>query len=142
MTQPRRSAGIVIVRRENDEWRFLLLRAYRNWDFPKGLIDPGEGPLEAAIREAKEEADIDRDDLSFKWGGVHTETPPYGNRKIARYYLAETRRSEITLPVSPELGKPEHDEWRWVTYKKGLNLCAPRLKSVLEWAHVLIERKS
>jgi hypothetical protein len=21
--------------------RFLLLRAYRNWDFPKGLVEPG-----------------------------------------------------------------------------------------------------
>ena len=33
------SAGVVIVSLINRKLSFLLLRAYRNWDFPKGLVE-------------------------------------------------------------------------------------------------------
>ena len=45
------SAGITVMRRENDAWQYLLLRAYRYWDFPKGKCEKGEQPLAAALRE-------------------------------------------------------------------------------------------
>src|ERR1700761_5456562 len=105
---PRLSAGVVVVRSGRTGWLFLMLRAYRNWDFPKGVVDPGERPLDAARREVKEETVID--DLQFNWGEEHYETAPYSNNKIARYYLGETRIERVTLPVSPELGRPEHNE--------------------------------
>ncbi len=52
---PALSAGVVVVRRENGRWRLLVLRAYRNWDFPKGTVEPDEAPLDAAVRETAEE---------------------------------------------------------------------------------------
>ena len=52
----RLSAGVIVVRRAPQGWLFLLLRAYRNWDFPKGLVEPGESPLATARRELGEEA--------------------------------------------------------------------------------------
>ena len=54
----RLSSGVVIVSLLNRKLRFLLLRAYRNWDFPKGLVEPGEEPIEAAIREVREETGL------------------------------------------------------------------------------------
>lgn len=45
------SAGIVIVRREQHQWLYLVLRAYRYWDFPKGEMEEGEDPLQTAMRE-------------------------------------------------------------------------------------------
>jgi 8-oxo-dGTP pyrophosphatase MutT (NUDIX family) len=68
----RLSAGVVVVRNVNGSWLFLMLRAYRNWDFPKGLVEAGEKPLEAAIREVREETLID--ELQFTWGEVYRET--------------------------------------------------------------------
>src|SRR5207302_6652648 len=65
---PRLSAGVVVVRRAAAECLFLLLRAYRNWDFPKGVVEPGEDPLAAARREVREETLIE--DLQFNWGEV------------------------------------------------------------------------
>ena len=50
------SAGIVVVRKEKQEWKYLFLRAYRNWDFPKGLVEPSEDPIDTAKREVQEEA--------------------------------------------------------------------------------------
>jgi 8-oxo-dGTP pyrophosphatase MutT (NUDIX family) len=114
-----------------------MLRAYRNWDFPKGLVEPGEEPLAAARREVQEETLIEQ--LDFAWGGVYRETPRYGHNKIARYYLARTTTEAVTLPVRPELGRPEHNEWRWVTFEQGLSLCSARLDPILRWAHEVID---
>jgi 8-oxo-dGTP pyrophosphatase MutT (NUDIX family) len=129
------SAGVVVVRKDVDGLKYLFLRAYRNWDFPKGLVEPGEDPLETAKREAAEEAGIT--DLHFRWGHVFKETLPYrsGGEKIARYYIAETSQSDVSFSVNPELGRPEHHEYRWVTYDELKCLAPKRLHSVVEWAH-------
>jgi len=134
---PAFSAGVVVARRDAGGWRLLLLRAYRNWDFPKGLVEPGEAPLDAAIRETAEEASIS--DLAFHWGEAYCETAPYRRGKVARYYLAETAQAAVTLPVSPELGRPEHDEWRWVSCDEAAGLLPPRLQPVLAWARTQLE---
>jgi len=123
---------VVVVRRASAGWLFLLLRAYRNWDFPKGLVEPGEQPLEAARREVKEETLIET--LRFTWGEDYRETAPYSNKKIARYYIAETDAESVTLPVRPELGRPEHNEWRWVSFEQALAITSPRLDPILRWA--------
>ncbi len=128
----RLSAGVVVVRQAREAWSFLMLRAYRNWDFPKGLVEPGETPLDAARREVREETLIE--ELEFSWGEVYRETAPYSHKKVARYYLAQTRTEQVSLPVQPDLGRPEHNEWRWVGFDEGLALCSPRLEPIMRWA--------
>ncbi len=137
--KPILSSGVIVVRKDDDgQWKFLLLRAYGYWDFPKGIVEPGEDPVEAAKRETREETTIT--DLDFKWGYDYRETGPYNRgRKIARYYLAETKTKDISLPVNPEIGKPEHDAYRWVTYEEAKKLVAPRVLEALEWAKKQIE---
>lgn len=129
---PRLSAGVVVVRRAPAGWLFLMLRAYRNWDFPKGVVDPGETPLAAARREVKEETLID--DLQFSWGEEHYETAPYSNNKVARYYVGETRTEQVSLPINPELGRPEHNEARWLDLAGALSVSSPRVVPVVNWA--------
>lgn len=134
----RQSAGVAVVRRDGEAWRLLVLRCYQNWDFPKGGVESGETPLQAAIRETEEEAGIT--DLEFHWGEAHCETGPYGRQnKVARYYVAETRRKDITLPISPSLGRPEHHEGRWVDFRQAERLLPPRLQGVLTWVKGQLE---
>ncbi len=128
----RRSCGAVVVQQTPEGVQFLLLRAFRHWDFPKGMVEEGESPLDAALREVEEETTLA--DLEFAWGTDYVETGPYSRGKIARYYLARTTTAEIELPVSPELGRPEHNEYRWVDYREALRLTTPRVRSVVEWA--------
>lgn len=128
----RRAAGIVVLRRWPEGWRVLILRAYRNWDFPKGLLDPGESPLAAALRETREEAGLSH--LVFRWGETFIDTEPYSGGKIARYFLAESPDGEVVLEVSAELGRPEHDEFRWATPDAAAALLPARLVRVLRWA--------
>lgn len=111
---------------------FLMLRAYRNWDFPKGMVEANEEALSAARREVREETLIE--DLEFRWGEVYKETARYGKGKVARYYLAATRTEKVSLPVSAELGRPEHDEWRWVDRDTAFALASARLRPIVQWA--------
>lgn len=132
----RLSAGVAIVSVVNRKLRFLLLRAYRNWDFPKGLVEPGESPIDAAVREVREETTLD--DISFDWGLDFIDTGPYNKGKISRYYIARSKETHIVLPVSPELGVPEHHEARWVDYAQALRMVAPRLLPVVRWAYRVV----
>jgi 8-oxo-dGTP pyrophosphatase MutT (NUDIX family) len=131
-SEQRLSAGVVVVRDTPQGMRLLLLRAYKNWDFPKGLVERGEDPLAAAVRETKEETGIA--DLSFDWGAEYAETGPYSGRKVARYYLARTRTEAVTLGVDPALGRPEHHEYRWMDVADALQLTPPRVRPVVAWA--------
>ena len=128
----RLSAGVVVLRETEQGWRFLLLRAFSHWDFPKGMLEQGEEPLAAAVREVHEETLID--DLDFAWGEGYVETGPYSRGKLARYFIARTAIGEISLPVNPDLGRAEHSEYRWVDYDEALRLVSPRVRPVLRWA--------
>jgi bis(5'-nucleosidyl)-tetraphosphatase len=128
----RLSAGVVIVRVDDRKLKFLLLRAYRNWDFPKGMVEQGEDPLAAATREVCEETTLA--DISFDWGQVFMETGPYSKGKVARYYIARSRAEHVELPINPELGFPEHHEARWVDASTALALVSPRVQPVVRWA--------
>ena len=136
------TCGIVPVRYTPEGWKLLVLRAYQHWDFPKGMMEAGEQPLDTAKRETEEETGLNESELDFVWGEDFKETAPYSGNKVARYYIAETREEEITLPVSEELGRPEHDEWRWVTCEEAEDLLRPRLAIVLEWVRTTIDEDS
>ncbi len=129
---PPRAAGVVVFRRTGRGIYYLVLRAYNNWDFPKGLVEAGEDQLTCAKRELKEETGLSS--VDFPFGEEYRETVPYSGNKVARYYLGETEEVEIELPVSKELGRPEHHEYRWVTQDEAEDLLPPRLALVLDWA--------
>ena len=131
------SAGIVPVRRDRTGWRVLVVHARGQWDFPKGDIETGETPLETALREAEEETGITDFDLEF--GDTWCDTSPAAGGKLARYYLAVTRTEELVLPVSVELGRPEHDDWRWVDFDMATALLRPKLQPVLAWTRKRLE---
>ena len=132
VTPARRSAGIVVVRNIGGARHCLLLRAFRNWDFPKGLVDQDETPLSAARRETAEETSLTT--LAFDWGEAFCETAPYARGKVARYYLARSDDDPVSLPISAELGRPEHHEFRWVPFTDARAMLPPRLLPVIEWA--------
>lgn len=125
------SAGVVPVFRDTQD-RFLLLRVFRYWDFPKGVVENGEDVWAAACRELNEETGLER--VDFPWGTEFIETQPYSRGKVARYYLGQVYSKEIKLLPNPSSGLTEHDEYRWVTYEEASGLLVPRVKLVLDWA--------
>ncbi|WP_374079800.1 NUDIX domain-containing protein [Bdellovibrio bacteriovorus] len=133
------SSGIVPIYKSDHEILFLLLRSYNYWDFPKGEVEKNEDPFIAARRELQEETGIDK--VQFHFGEIYKETPPYSQGKIARYYIGEVKTKNVTLGVNEELGRPEHQEYRWVNYKDAKLLLGDRVAAILEWAYS-IEKNS
>jgi 8-oxo-dGTP pyrophosphatase MutT (NUDIX family) len=130
------SCGAVLVRKAESRWMTLMLRAYRNWDFPKGLCESGETPMQAAMREIGEETGIT--DLNFDWGDRFTDTGPYNQGKVARYYLARTEEEKVEMGISPETGRPEHHEYQWMDFDNAYDISAPRVRLVVTWARNVI----
>lgn len=136
MTEQVLSCGVVIARKTGAGWVTLILRAFHHWDFPKGICEQGEQPLQAALREVQEETGID--ELSFEWGDRYFETGPYSRGKVARYYLASTEQTDVEMGISPETGEPEHHEWRWTSFDEAYDLGSPRVRQIVQWARQII----
>ena len=131
-TRPHLSAGVVVVRQTPAGWRFLMLRAYRNWDFPKGLVEAGEDPLSAARREVTEETLIA--DLQFAWGEVYIETAPYSRNKVARYYLAADLHRGRDLAGAAGAGSPRAPRMPLARVRRSPRARLPPRRAGAEWA--------
>lgn len=136
MSDEKLSCGVVLARRNSDGFVTLMLRAYHHWDFPKGIVEEGEEPKGAALRELREETSID--ETEFEWGDRYMETGPYSRGKTARYYLASTGQDRVVMGPSPDTGEPEHHEWRWVSFDEAYDLASPRVREVVRWARQII----
>lgn len=130
------SCGVVVVREADEGWKTVFLRAFHHWDFPKGIRETGEDPMQAALREVGEETGVV--DLEFVWGDRYFETGPYSKGKVARYYLGSTQQEEIIMGISAETGEPEHHEWRWVSFDEAYDLGSPRVRTIVQWARQVV----
>ncbi|WP_169444496.1 NUDIX hydrolase [Massilia niastensis] len=107
------------------------------WDIPKGLRDPGETELEAAMREMREEAG-----LVFEAGRFRDLGPfDYRRDKRLHLFLVESGDSLDSLAhlhcssyfphhVTGE-PTPEMDGFRWARRDQVAALCWPRMAGVL-----------
>lgn len=74
-------AGGIIVWRD----RILLRRTLRGeWVFPKGWIDPGEKPEQAALREVREETGVQAEIVSLAGSAAYQSE---GETREVVYYL-------------------------------------------------------
>jgi bis(5'-nucleosidyl)-tetraphosphatase len=100
------AAGIIVLHESPTGWEALILITDEGPDLTKGKIDGGETPLEAAVRETREEAGITQ--LDFRWG---TQALFVGGTTVM--YIAVTTQEPDIIP-NPETGILEHVGWQWV----------------------------
>lgn len=110
------SYGAVVYQKNKDQVLVLLERMVQGHiSLPKGHIEEGETPVECAVREIKEETNLDVDiDTSFS----HTISyqPGTNIKKDVTFFLA-TPKSQILLPQLKEVSSLE-----WVDSKKAIDL--------------------
>jgi len=112
------------------------------WDIPKGLLDPGESTLEAAMRELREETGLVFDAGRF----VEIGRIDYRRDKALHLYrvaLGETPCAPGSLVCTSFFAHhatgrptPEMDGFRWATRAEVARLCWPRMAQrllALDW---------
>ena len=118
-------AGIVLLRRFENEWRVLGLWMNGGYDITKGHVESGDDHLDTAIRETFEEAGID--ELKFEFGSVyHTED-------FLRTYIATTTQDAVIKPN--QNGLEEHESCCWLTFEQMEKQAYDYLKPIIIWAH-------
>lgn len=135
------SSGFVIVDFSGKEPRALCLKAFSLWDFPKGRAEGDETLLETALRETLEETGLSENDFCPSGKCAPSITYRVGkNMKTATYFFAERTSSTCPmLPVNPDLGHPEHTEWKWFPVRSLHEVMPARLlpvvDAVVEWCN-------
>ena len=91
-----------LVRNDRQEWLFIYRFGY--WDLPKGKIEKGETPAEAALREVSEETGINGQSIVKALpNSYHIYT--YKNKEILKctyWYSMSYSGSEIPTPQLEE----------------------------------------
>lgn len=101
MAHPRVAAGALFVDAQD---RVLLVKpTYKEkWDIPGGYVEPGESPLQACVREVREELGIEPSIgrlLVVDWAPNEAE----GDKLLFVFdgsELTQPQRDSITLPVT------------------------------------------
>ena len=140
-----RSAGIVLFRTDGER-EFLLLRSAVTrrpvWEFPKGAIEVGESPRQAAERELSEETGLATGDYTVLEGFQEEERYVFTRveageevliRKRVTYFLAEWSNGEIVI-------SPEASRYTWAGPLEARRLLRfPEKRRVLERAQGWID---
>ncbi|MDG6985409.1 MAG: NUDIX domain-containing protein [Nitrososphaerota archaeon] len=109
-------AGTVVHRRG----KMLVVKRARDpnvgmWAFPGGRVEVGESPMDAALRETREEVGLVVEseglfDVVTYFGRGRKKLPglPHGSQVVVVDYLAKPTRGRVVL-------NEESSDYRWVT---------------------------
>ncbi|MFF4658690.1 NUDIX domain-containing protein [Streptomyces sp. NPDC001381] len=102
------------------------------WEFPGGVVEPGEAPARAGMREVLEETGIRLDDiprlLVVDW--ERPQPPGYGGLRL----LFDGGRLDSAAAEGLLLPGPELRGWRFVTEEEAARLLPPVRYERLRWA--------
>ncbi|MFC7017256.1 NUDIX domain-containing protein [Streptomyces viridiviolaceus] len=125
------AAGVLLF---DEQDRVLLVDpTYKpGWEFPGGVVEPGEAPARAGMREVTEETGIVLDDvpalLVVDW---ESPAPPgFGGLRL----LFDGGRLDSADAGRLLLPGPELRDWRFVTEEEAADLLPPVRYTRLRWA--------
>jgi predicted NUDIX family NTP pyrophosphohydrolase len=144
---PPLSAGILLFRQRSGSIEVLLIKPggpfWRNkdagaWMIPKGLVEPGEAPADAALREFEEETGTRLTEIPFKLATVRQA----GGKIVEAFAVeeefdpADLMSNEFEIEWPPRSGKlarfPEAAEARWMSFGEARELMLPSQLPLLD----------
>lgn len=122
-------AGGIVFRSDDGVCRYLIVSAKRNpdhWVLPKGHIDPGETPEQAAKREVLEETGVEAKMIQFVGTGAFEAG---GEAVTVKFYL---------MQYVTQKGEGESRQKRWCTFQEALeSLTFPDTRELLRTANTI-----
>jgi predicted NUDIX family NTP pyrophosphohydrolase len=144
---PPLSAGILLFRRRGGKIEVLLIKPggpyWRNkdvgaWMIPKGMVEAGEEPVEAALREFSEETGTRLSAVPFPLAMVRQA----GGKLVEAFAVegdldaASIRSNDFELEWPPRSGRLEHFpevvEAKWMTLPASRELMLPSQLPLLD----------
>jgi len=144
---PPLSAGILLFRERDGCLQVLLIKPggpfWRGkdagaWMIPKGVVEPGESPAEAALREFAEETGSVLSSIPFPLATVRQA----GGKLVEAFGVegdldpADIRSNEFELEWPPRSGRierfPEVAEGRWMTLAQASAMMLPSQLPLLD----------
>lgn len=115
-----KSCGAVVYRKHHGNTEILLIRHVRSgcWSFPKGHMEEGETEMQTAVREIKEETNIDIsiDDPAFR--ETIEYSPRRGLLKSVVYFIGRA----VSFDAAPQ--ETEIAQLRWTEIGRAGSLLA------------------
>jgi predicted NUDIX family NTP pyrophosphohydrolase len=144
---PPLSAGILLFRRRDGATEVLLTKPggpfWRNkdigaWMIPKGMVEPGEAAVEAALREFEEETGTRLTAVPFRLATVKQA----GGKRVEAFAVeghldpASIVSNEFELEWPPRSGRlerfPEVAEARWMSFAEARERMLPSQLPLLD----------
>ncbi len=144
---PPLSAGIILFRERSGAVEVLLVKPggpfWRNkdlgaWMIPKGLVEPGEAPAEAALREVEEEIGPRLTQIPFPLCTVRQA----GGKLVEAFAVeadfdpADIRSNAFEIEWPPRSGErqcfPEVEEARWMDLDEARRLMLPSQLPIID----------
>ena len=102
-----KSCGAIIIKRNSDKIETLLIQMLGgHWSYPKGHVEDNETEVETALREIKEETNLDVI-IDTRFREITTYSPKPGVIKDVIYFLAFAK----TLDVKVQEEEVANYEW-------------------------------
>ncbi|AQW21520.1 NUDIX hydrolase [Lentilactobacillus curieae] len=132
------ASGAVVYQIRNNMVCYLLLQSATDdfWGFPKGHVEANENLVQTAVREIREETDLEtKIDTNFE------QTLEYdmknGNHKVVTFYV-----SRVPEDVQVSRQAEEINSFGWFTFDKAYNtLTYDNLRELLKSADSYIKTK-
>jgi 8-oxo-dGTP pyrophosphatase MutT (NUDIX family) len=95
----------------NTQGELLVFFRRNSWDMPKGKIDPGEMPEEAAVREVQEETGLKNVQIEYFIGHTYHTYEQKGERILKKtwWYKMQTPDTQVVPQLEEDI-----QEIRWV----------------------------
>jgi 8-oxo-dGTP pyrophosphatase MutT (NUDIX family) len=130
------SCGVLLFN-EHDQLLLAHATGSRHWDVPKGLADPGEAPLAAALRETCEETGIVLDASGWLDLGRHAYRPGKDLHLFARrvstleVVVADCVCTSMFVHARSGKSLPEADSFAWFGIEQLVERCARSMSTLL-----------
>ncbi len=134
------SAGIIVYYRGEPKIKYLTLHYEAgHWDFPKGHVEKDEELRETALRETKEETNLEVNlnrDFKQSLSYMYRNQKGLLMNKTVHFFLGETKSNEVKI-------SDEHIGYAWLSFERALEkLTFDNAKTILKRAHKYLTQKT